>query len=544
MSHGIEESVHLRKYLTGIVGNAPFGIVTMSANNEVGIINDNAIHLLGFKSLNPEDLVDCSYEEVFFHIPRLLNGFNDLLTKKKKRELDLIRIKVNQFTVNIKIRELFNGTLLIIEDITKQAELEDKLMHQATFDGLTELFNRQEFEDRTQKEIKKAQVHHLPGAVIFIDLDRFKPVNDTAGHAAGDELLKRVAGMLQNHIRNRDMLARIGGDEFAILLADCPLNVAEKIADAMRIEIDEFVFIYDDNAFSIGISAGIASFGEENDTLSSVINAADNACQIAKQGGRNSVHTAALNDHEYEVYQQQIAWLPRINTALEKDEFVLFGQEIRSLTSPLQGVHFELLIRLQEGDSIVPPNAFLPAAERYDLMPKIDCWVLDKAFSTLQANTAYSINLSGQSVSDPALAEYIMSLQEKYAIDATKITLEITETAAIQNIEAFISFIKKLNQRGFKFSLDDFGSGLSSFSYLATLPVDYLKIDGSFVKKIATDPISYAMVQSMNEVAHIMGLETIAEFVEDENILNKLIEIGVDFAQGYYLHKPQPLSAL
>jgi len=539
-----EGVVHLRKYLTGIVGNAPFGILTMSASHEVGIINNNAMYLLGFKGIDPASLIDCHYEQVFIHVPELLEKFTEILAARKKREWNLVRLHVNQFVINIKIRELFNGTLFILEDITTQAELEDKLMHQASFDALTNLVNRHEFESHTEKAIQKAQDHNLPGAVLFIDLDRFKPVNDTAGHAAGDALLKRVAKIFSKHIRTRDILARIGGDEFAVLLEDCPIAVAEKIANAMRQEVDEFVFMYDIHAFSIGISVGIAAFGKQGETLSSIVNAADNACQTAKQGGRNSIHTAELNDHEYEVYQQQVAWLPRINTALEKDAFVLFGQEIRSLTSTLQGVHFELLIRLQDGDSIVPPNAFIPAAERYDLMPKIDCWVLDKAFSTLQANTAYSINLSGQSVSDPVLAEYIISLQEKYAIEAAKITLEITETAAIQNIEASINFIKKLKQRGFKFSLDDFGSGLSSFSYLATLPLDYLKIDGSFVKKIATDPISYAMVKSINEVAHIMGLETIAEFVEDEKILKKLTEIGVDFAQGYFLHKPQPLSAL
>ncbi len=537
-----EEGVHLRKYLTGIIGNAPFGIVTLSVDLEVGIINANAVQLLGFKNRQPESLVDCKHESLLAHAPKLLDEFNQILNSHKKRQLDLFKISINQYTVNIKIRELFNGTLIIIEDITKQAELEKRLLDQATHDSLTKLYNRQEFEDCTEKYIKKAYEHKLPGAIIFIDLDRFKPVNDTAGHAAGDELLIRVANILRKHIRERDILARIGGDEFAILLEDCPLSAADKIANLMRKDIDKFTFVFGEHSFNIGMSAGIAAISDNNKKLSDVITAADNACQIAKNEGRNRIHVASLDEHEYQQHQQQIAWLPKINKAINSNEFILFAQEIRALETTSNDKHYELLIRLKNKDgSITSPNAFIPAAERYDLMPKIDRCVLEMAFANMQRHTSYSINLSGQSASDITLGDFILDLQKTYNINAEKITLEITETAAIQNIEKFMALMSRLKRAGFKFSLDDFGSGLSSFTYLKTMPVDYLKIDGSFVKEIVTDSTAYAMVKSINEVGHTMGLKTIAEFVESAEILSRLKEIGVDYAQGYHLHKPQDL---
>jgi len=427
-------------------------------------------------------------------------------------------------------------------DITRQKEIEEQLRDQATHDPLTRLANRQQFETHAELAISKAISHQLTGAVIFIDLDRFKPVNDTAGHAAGDELLKRIALLLNDKIRGRDLLARIGGDEFAVLLEDCPIHIAQQIAENMRKAVDEFVFVYAEHSFSIGLSAGITSFGEFDDKLSTVINVADNACQIAKSSGRNAIYTVDHNKDEYIQHKQQVDWLPKINKALADDSFVLFAQEIRALDSEVKGLHYELLLRLKsENGDIIPPFAFLPSAERYDLMQKIDRWVIEAAFKTMDKNNSYSINLSGQSMADNSLGSYIESLIDRYCIDAHKVTFEITETAAIQNFENCMNLIASLKNKGFKFSLDDFGSGLSSFSYLKNMPVDYLKIDGSFVKEIATDNTSYAMVKSINEVAHIMGIKTIAEFVENEDILDKLKEIGIDYAQGYHIHKPEAL---
>jgi len=430
-------------------------------------------------------------------------------------------------------------------DITQQKKIEAQLRQQATHDALTHLANRQEFEARAELAISKAFSHQLTGAIIFIDLDRFKPVNDTAGHAAGDELLKRIASLLSNNIRDRDLLARIGGDEFTVLLEDCPIYKAQQIAENMRQAVEEFVFVYGEHSFSIGLSAGIASFGELDDKLSTIVNVADNACQIAKNSGRNQVYIVNKNKNEYIEHKQQVDWLPKINKALTDNEFVLFAQEIRSLDSKIYDKHYELLLRLKlENGNIITPRAFLPSAERYDLMPKIDRWVIKTAFQMMDQKNSYSINLSGQSMTDSHLIAYIESLLENYSIKAKNITFEITETATIQNIEQCMKLIKTLKNKGFKFALDDFGSGLSSFRYLKDMPVDYLKIDGSFVKDIATDNTSYAMVKSINEVGHTMGIKTIAEFVENEDILVKLKEIGVDYAQGYHIHKPEDFNLI
>jgi len=537
------ESTHLRKYLTGIIGNAPFGIVTFSVNHEVGIINADAMKLLGFENSNPDDLIDADYNDTFINAPSVIAIFERLIRTGEKFEADIQDINVNLHKINIKIRELFNGALIIIEDVTKQAKLEKQLRYQASHDSLTDLGNRQDFEDCVETYIYKAIEHNLPGAVIFIDLDRFKPINDIAGHSAGDEVLKRVAIILLSNVRERDIVARIGGDEFAVLLTDCRLNIAEKIAESIRKAVDEMIFIYDEQSFKIGISAGISLINRTNNKLSNIINAADNACQIAKNQGRNQIHVASSETGEYIQHKQQVAWLPKITKALQLNQFTLYAQEIRAINSDSNEKHYELLIRLINKDgSITLPNAFIPPAERYDLMPQIDRWVIECAFSNIDRNTNYSINLSGLSTCDTGIGDYIESLQKIHCIDAKRITFEITETAAIQNIEKCLTLINHLKTLGFQFSLDDFGSGLSSFSYLKNLNIDYLKIDGSFVKEIVNEPTSYAMVKSINEVGHVMGLKTIAEFVENKEIFLKLKEIGVDYAQGYYIHKPEQLK--
>lgn len=429
--------------------------------------------------------------------------------------------------------------------VTKYKHSQSKLRYEAEHDNLTSLANRQQFQKRAKKAIRKAVKHSLPGAVMFIDLDRFKPINDTAGHAAGDELLKRISDILMSQIRSRDLIARMGGDEFGVLLEDCPINKAQQIAENMRKEVDELIFIYNDSSFRASLSVGITSFGQFGDKVSNVVDTADLSCQIAKNNGRNQVHTADQNKTEYAKHQQEVSWLPQIEKALITNSFVLFAQEISYLGEQKGNKHYELLIRLQNEDgSILAPGVFLPTAERYDLMPQIDRWVLETAFKSVQPLIDYSVNLSGQSMSDNNLASYIEDLVDKYDVDTQRFTLEITETAAIQNFEQCMQLINRLKAIGFKFSLDDFGSGLSSFSYLKNMPVDFLKIDGSFVKEIATDSTSYAMVKSINEIGKTMGIKTIGEFVEDQNILAKLQEIGVDFGQGYHIHKPEPISQI
>jgi len=534
---------NLRESLMGIVGNSPFGIITLSKDLEVCIINSYAIELLGFKNAKPSSKIDKSYKELFANIEDLTYRFEKFNQNYLERHYDLTNIEFDEYVLNIKFRTMLNGTLVIIEDITKQFYLERELLHQATYDDLTELVNRKQFEKRVELVIEKAKTSDLYAAIIFIDLDRFKPINDLAGHSAGDKFLKNIADILKSKVRKKDTLARFGGDEFTVLIENCTIEQASKIAETMREEVEKFVFSYNNKSFNSTLSAGIAPITGVNDTVSSVINAADSACQIAKNDGRNRIHIISTENGELEAHKKEIEWIAKIKDAVASDDFVLYAQKIESINPNIENSHYEVLIRLKAKDgSIIPPNAFIPPAERYNLMPLIDRWVIKEAFSTIDIKNEYAINLSGQTISDDSFIEYIEEMLDVYHIDPFKICFEITETAAIQHINRTITLIDRLKEKGFKFSLDDFGSGLSSFAYLKNMSVDFLKIDGIFVKDIVNDPISYAMVNSINEIGHTMGLKTIAEYVEDQNILDKLKEIGIDYSQGYHVHKPEPLK--
>jgi len=533
------QSANLRQLLSGIVSSVPFGILTLSEDHELSIINAEAVKLLGFPDKSPADLIDKPYHEAFINLSELMDKYERLILPKKKRKFNLSNIKNAEFELNIQCRAMLNGTLIVLENITAA----NTLLHKATHDSLTQLVNRQHYEERLDIALKKSEKHKLNGAVAFIDLDKFKPVNDTAGHAAGDELLKRIATIIQSRIRDRDTIARIGGDEFALLLEDCPIDRANVILEKIRSDIEKMAFSHKGKVFNITISAGLAPINGTYKDISTVMNAADTACQLSKNAGRNQVHIIDNELGEYEAHVKEASWLDILTKALANDDFVLYAQGISSITDDHR--HYEILLRLKNADgTISSPNSFIPSAERYDLMPQIDRWVIEQAFYSICKNTEYSINLSGQTLSDESLSSYIDALQAKYKVDATKITFEITETAAIHNIDQTQKFIAQLKIKGFKFSLDDFGTGLSSFSYLKNMDVDYLKIDGVFVKDIATDKISYAMVKSISDVGHSMGLKTIAEFIENKAVLDKLKEIKVDYAQGYYLHKPQPLAEI
>lgn len=530
------QTATLRQLLSGIVSGVPFGIITLTEEHEVSLINAEAAKLLGFSDSNPNLLIDKYYKDVFINISELIDKYERLVLPKKKRKFNLNNISNSAFELNIQCRSMLHGTLVILENITEA----NILYHKATHDSLTQLVNRQHYEERLEKALAKSIKHELFGAVAFIDLDNFKPVNDTAGHAAGDELLKRISTIIQSRIRNRDTIARIGGDEFALLLEDCPIERAEVLLEQIRSDIERMPFSYNGKVFNITISAGLAPINGVYNDVSTLMNAADTACQVSKDAGRNYVHLINQKLGEYEAHVKESSWLNILNKALTNDSFVLYAQQISSLTDDYH--HYEILLRLlNEDGTISSPNSFIPSAERYKLMPKIDAWVIEQAFMGISKGMAYSINLSGQTLSDESLVDYIIDLQTKYKVDAKMITFEITETAAIHNIEQTQDFITQLRAKGFKFALDDFGTGLSSFSYLKNMTVDFLKIDGVFVKDIDTDKISYAMVKSISDVGHSMGLKIIAEFVESKEIFDMLKEMDVDYAQGYYIHKPQPL---
>jgi diguanylate cyclase (GGDEF)-like protein len=430
-----------------------------------------------------------------------------------------------------------------------------KLVYQASHDMLTGLANRREFEVRLGQALLSAKQNGRVHALCYMDLDQFKIVNDTCGHGAGDELLRRLTVLLQHCVRDRDMLARLGGDEFGVLLENCPLDKAHEVAELMRQTVQDFRFIWEDKAFVVGASIGLVSINQESESVAEILSAADAACYAAKDKGRNRVHVYMLEDVELVRRQGEMQWVSRITHALEEDRLRLFYQRIVPIDQARSGeAHFEILLRmLDESGALILPMAFIPAAERYLLMPTIDRWVIRNAFKFCQktlekhpasALSTCTINLSGPSLCDEHFLEFVQEQFKLHRIPSEAICFEITETAAITNLGDAIALMKELKKLGCRFSLDDFGSGLSSFTYLKNLPVDYLKIDGAFVKDMSHDPIDFAMVEAINKIGHVMGLQTIAEFVESETILQRLKEIGVDYVQGNYIEPPKPVNEM
>ena len=440
---------------------------------------------------------------------------------------------------------------MVFHDVTRLRSLAMQLSYQATHDALTGLINRVEFDSRVERAVHSANRNEKQHALFYMDLDQFKSVNDTCGHPAGDELLKQLTRLLNGSLRESDVLARLGGDEFGVLLLGCPLNKAEEIAEALRTKVEDFRFRYDNMEFRIGVSIGVVPIMDSRTPLTEIMKAADSACYVAKGQGRNRIHVSRPDDQEIAQHHGQMQWMQRIQRAVEEDELVLFAQPIASIEGRLeQRQHIEVLLRMVEdkgGDNerIIPPDAFLPAAERYHLMPMIDRWVLDKALHKLALNegpvqriVTCSINLYGQSLTDMKIYDYIVKLLKETDVDPKRICFEITESTVIANMEMAREFVTGLRKLGCRFSLDDFGSGLSTFDYLKQLEVDYVKLDGSLVRDVATSRVSQAMVHAVNYVAHVMGMKTIAEYVESDDIMQALSKLSVDYAQGYAIGKP------
>ncbi|WP_431065143.1 EAL domain-containing protein [Methylotuvimicrobium sp.] len=442
--------------------------------------------------------------------------------------------------------------LLVCEDITEARKLSEQITYQAQHDSLTGLLNRTEFDKQIQQALRSARNSRTEYALCYLDLDQFKVVNDTCGHVAGDELLRQLSVLIKSQIRQDDLFARLGGDEFGILMKGCLLTQAAITCEKIRKAIQEFRFAWEDRTFSIGVSIGIAGINSISGNSTESLKDADAACYAAKEKGRNRVHLFRPNDQELASRQGEMQWVEKIQRGIANHQFRLYGQPIVPIGHNNEGLHFETLIRYQDdAGHIVPPGAFLPAAERYNLAAALDKWVIASLFEWLAMRPGFidkmslcSVNLSGLSLSDETMLEYISNRFKQWEIPTDKICFEITETAAIANLSNATRAINALRDRGSLFSLDDFGSGLSSFAYLKNLPVDFLKIDGLFVKDIVDDEVDLAMVRSINEVGHVMGKKTIAEFVENERILKLLSELGVDYAQGYGIGKPVLLKDL
>ncbi len=444
-----------------------------------------------------------------------------------------------------------SGCVVTFLDITNRRQREEELSFQASHDSLTGLFNRLEFEKRLAESLKTQNIENTQHAMFFLDLDQFKVINDTCGHSAGDELLRQISEVLKYSIRNNDTLARIGGDEFAILMHNCNLEQANRVAEIILNSVNNFQFAWEDKIFRIQISIGLIPILDETQLISDLFIQADAACYLAKDAGRNRIHVYHADDSDMALRHGEMQWVTKIYSALEENRFELYAQPIVSIKQQAKQ-HFELLLRMKDPESnIVAPGAFLPAAERYDIIHKLDQWVIENSFKILSESPDFlesinfiSINLSGKSLSSRNFLESIVSTLETSGIDAHKICFEITETAAIVNFNHALKFMNELKHKGFRFALDDFGTGLSSFEYLKKLPVDFLKIDGLFVKEITQDPIDYELVKSINGIGQVMGMKTIGEFVENDEILEKLKEIGVDYAQGYGIGKPVPFETV
>ena len=429
----------------------------------------------------------------------------------------------------------------------------ERVSYHASHDALTGLANRRELELRLSNALAMAKQTGREHALLYMDLDQFKIVNDTSGHIAGDELLRQLAVILAHSIRKGDTLARIGGDEFGVLLENCSMEKAVEIASSLRESVQDFRFAWGETMFSVGVSIGVVQVTAASESLTNLLSTADTACYTAKDMGRNRIHVHKPGDAELARRHGEMQWVARINQAIENDRFELHCQPIVPAHNKQNAsVHLEILLRMiDQNGKLIPPGAFIPAAERYNLMTQIDRWVVSNVFATLLAQpnfissnpgTYFAINLSGSSLSDQKFLKFVGDQFRYFNIPPGCICFEITETTAIADLTNARNFIATLKKIGCKFSLDDFGSGLSSFAYLKNLPVDYLKIDGLFVKDIATDPIDFAMVKSINEVGHVMGMHTIAEFVENNQVLAKLKTINVDYAQGYGIEKPFPLQ--
>ncbi|MCP5090888.1 MAG: EAL domain-containing protein [Gammaproteobacteria bacterium] len=443
------------------------------------------------------------------------------------------------------------GSVMVFHDVSKESRLFRQLSYQASHDTLTGLVNRREFESHLVAALDKVQANHEEThALLYVDLDQFKVVNDTFGHTAGDALLQQLTGLIQASIRSTDVLARLGGDEFGILLECCDEQRAIEVAESIREAIEGYRFEWLESFTAVRCSIGVVLVTSENADAASVMSSADVACYSAKDMGRNQIHF--YRDSDASMRHEEMKWVSRITSAVEDNRLELFFQPIIGIGKDQQQQrgHYELLLRMRdENGEIVGPDQFIPSAERYNLMSTLDRWVIHEALSELadrstdgEARYTLAINLSGTSLSEDRFLEFVIDELKKQKLPNGAICFEITETAAISNLSRVVHFMKTLKKLGCKFSLDDFGSGLSSFTYLKNLPVDYLKIDGQFIRDVADDKVDESMVRAIREVGHAMGIETIAERVETRQVLEKLGSIGVEFAQGYYIARPASVA--
>lgn len=491
------------------------------------------------------------------HLDKIQTGF-DAIKSGDFTELELVFSRKNgerfPVTLNPSAVRNKNGEIIryiaTVKDISERKAAENVIKFQATHDELTGLGNRRAFEQILNQLFAQTRQTSQQHVLCYLDLDEFKVINDTCGHAAGDELLRQVAQKFAYVMDANDQLCRIGGDEFGMVLHHQTIDTAVPIAEDLQQQLLNFRFHWQDRSFAVGVSIGMVVLNAQTESVGSLLQSADSACYVAKDAGRGRIHVYASDDPALAQRYGVMEWVSRIENALSQNLFVLYAQAIVDITTTQEpGLHCEFLVRMQDGSGgIIPPGAFMPAVERYHLSVRLDRWVVQHALAWMaqhqDAISMCSINLSGQSLSDKNFLSFVDAEITASSLPCEKICFEITETAAIANLEMAKAFMAKLSERGCQFSLDDFGSGLSSFAYLRNLDVNILKIDGQFVRDIVTNPINLAMVKSIHEIACLMGKKTVAEFVENQEILALLKEVGVHYAQGYGIGYPVPPEQL
>lgn len=508
---------------------------------------EDFLDLLTFINKNTGNKIRSTLEKALY--TKILTGCKGSTVFKvdDTTEIDVEELATPVFDEN----GVLTGAVLCLRDVTIERETLKRQSWEASHDILTKLVNRSEFERCTEEAIQNAQLSNEKYTVLYMDLDRFKVINDSCGHSAGDDLLKQVTRMMASYIRDTDVFARLGGDEFGVLLEDCDEEKGIEIAETLLEAVKGFQFFWKNKVYTIGLSIGVTVIGNECFTLSEVLGQADSACYWAKDQGRQRICVFRESDIDLAVRRSQTGWVSKINEALKDNRFILYHQQYLHLSgkddTPL---HLEILLRmLSKKGEIISPDQFIPAAERYNLIIDIDRWVIHQVmsdFHRLQKQHNHkkliiSINLSGASINSPKFLTYIKEKITEFNVDPEQLCFEVTETVAVKDIASAIEFITACKRLGVKFALDDFGTGTSSFGYLKQLPIDYLKIDGSFIKNIEYDQIDRAMVESINKIGHIMEKKTIAEYAENQAIINILDDIGVDYAQGYGVCRPKPL---
>ncbi|EHQ51319.1 PAS/PAC sensor-containing diguanylate cyclase/phosphodiesterase [Ectothiorhodospira sp. PHS-1] len=559
------DPTHLAQRLNQLLDNAPSPLFAVDERGQITYVNQAALGLLGFtrpallgQSAHAQlmkaaqDGTPISWEES--PIRQVLRGGQPL----ERLETVLWRKDRHPQPVHLSITPLrqgagIGGAVIGFSDATEFRSLVTQLNYQASHDPLTGLLNRRELMFRLERAIHDARKHGHQHALIYLDLDQFRIINDTSGHEAGDDLLRRIGNLLGEHMRLGDSLARLGGDEFALLLQALPIEQAMARAESLREALQGFSFQWENRTFSLSASLGVVPVTSGSTSGIALMAAADIACNAAKDKGRNRVSIFRQNDTGLLRLQGDMQWVNRIQSAIKDSRLILFAQPIQALsTQKDHGTHFEVLMRLREDqDRLISPGNFLPAAERYNLATAIDRYVIRQCLAWLADQRplldlldACAINLSGHSVGDAAFLDFVLEALEHTNIPPEKLCFEVTETVAIANLDNANDLFLRLSRLGCRFSLDDFGSGMSSFGYLRTLPVQYLKIDGIFVRDVVQDATDRALVSSINDIAHLMGKQTIAEYVESEAILKILRDIGVDHVQGHFIGEPRPLESL